>query len=95
MLPQVVCPVAKQLSAKQPVLLHFASSTDMYTLMPKGASRINAPAELCQGPNITWIARIGSMTYGGESTGRGLLLLCSTAVAQLQSSVISMNPWYQ
>lgn len=71
MLLQIVCPVAKQLSAKQPVLLHFASSTDMYTLMPEGGSRINAPAGLCQGPNITWIARIGSMTYG--EPGRALI----------------------
>jgi hypothetical protein len=61
---QLVCPVAKPLAQQQPLVLHFASSSDMYTLMPQGGSRIQAPAGLCEGPGITWMARIGSMTYG-------------------------------
>lgn len=56
--------MAKSLGAKQPLLLHFASSDDLTNLMPEGGTRIQPPAGLCQGTGITWAARIGSVTYG-------------------------------
>jgi hypothetical protein len=46
-------------------MLHYASSQDIYYSVTAGnTTRIQPPAMLCQGPNITWAARIGELTYG-------------------------------
>jgi hypothetical protein len=52
------------MAARQPILLHFASSDDVINLLPGNATRMQPPAGLCSGPNITWAARVGDMTYG-------------------------------
>lgn len=70
---QVVCPVATSMAARQHVLLHFASSTDVYNMVPDNATRMQPPAGLCSGPNITWVARIGTMTYGEQRAARSCL----------------------
>lgn len=62
---QVVCPVARSLATQQPIMLHFASSGDIPRLMPEAGGRMQPPADLCQGQNITWAARIGKIGYGG------------------------------
>lgn len=60
----VVCPAAQELAKKHPIMLHYASSQDVYYSVTAGnTTRMQPPAKLCQGPNITWAARIGELTY--------------------------------
>lgn len=69
--PTGCVPVAKLLATRKPILLHFASSTDVDDMMQGNATRMQPPAGLCSGPNITWAARIGHYTYG-EREAQGL-----------------------
>jgi hypothetical protein len=52
------------LATRKPILLHFASSTDVEDMMQGNATRMQPPAGLCSGASITWAARIGDLTYG-------------------------------